>query len=928
MPLYQGSGFWGGKQYQELAELHLPGPSVVIDVRQGSDHDPPLIWDLAVELEDLTTEMRLNEVYRWRYLADCIDLLKLTPLRLDEPVKSGTDFILTTRTGHSKSLRGAEALIEELGKEHLDRVRNNRNGAVKDRDKAKGGSHPIPANPEQATVRVFFLVDAEDTDSLVSAATYAEWLKKWNHEYEEPGRPGRDRRLSTLAICMNAHPHRHHPYALAKHLNHTPATRPALDALILMHTYGDDEVYIGGDIQSYQVELILYVLLLLSLEGLMAADQEMVDNQTLSPYVFTDEYAEQPSLPWSIYLMGISSLEYSARWGARWLDYGLVAKIINIMHDSREVEQEQQLGRLRREVQEKLREWQQEVSTIVPDAFTAAVPELQALEEFQSYLASSPFQGKKLSSSVAILQDFSQRIGQLYTGEGPTLESAMESASLILWHIKRDAMQLPQGDIHEPSQAYELYEKLLALQFQAARLPASLFHGARGMLPRVLQQVTELSELTEEIRAVAENPPDLKEYRAQFELEAQREQEKLERLSKTAGWFSGGRKRQQREEAAGRLSDLARLHLNQVRSVVTARVALILLQEAGLYDPDGKICPYHRRLKSFDKAVSAAQVRASLQQQRAHDRLKLSLSETQVGISQTLTWLSLNSRKDLLEWEQIVESFDELYKNLESTPTSLNLLMEWLLRLMGAEKPSIITQQYLNKSQPHLTRQDDEEKERLHALSSMLVAVLLLLEVVGFDITALQPLLNQYIDLKDRSSEEPSVLESNILGLQRVVREAMLEKATRNGLGDKNQKQFAASFVLRRDQPIERVLAAWVSNQCAGDPLLAQTLDRSGILARLLDNKMTPAEALDDLRERNRLLGYRDEMAGDDRFYLLLAPGEASNDFLKELDLLYSAQIRPVRFPDTEKLIYLHIHRIRQIMPGYFSTAPKQLSPN
>jgi hypothetical protein len=84
--------------------------------------------------------MRLNEVYRWRYLADCIDLLKLTPLRAGEPVKSGSDFILTTRTGHSKSLQGTEALIEELGKEHLDRVRNNRNGAVKDRycDKSQG----------------------------------------------------------------------------------------------------------------------------------------------------------------------------------------------------------------------------------------------------------------------------------------------------------------------------------------------------------------------------------------------------------------------------------------------------------------------------------------------------------------------------------------------------------------------------------------------------------------------------------------------------------------------------------------------------------------------------------------------------------------------------------------------------------------------
>src|SRR5947209_15290546 len=157
MPLYQGSGFWGGKQYQELAELHLPGPSIVIDVRQGSDHDPPLIWDLTVELEDLTMEMRLNQVYRWRYLADCIDFLKLSPLKAEEPVQKGTDFILTNRTGHSKSLRGKDALVEELGKEYLDRVRNNRIGAVRDKDKDRVERQQVSTNPEQATVRVFFL---------------------------------------------------------------------------------------------------------------------------------------------------------------------------------------------------------------------------------------------------------------------------------------------------------------------------------------------------------------------------------------------------------------------------------------------------------------------------------------------------------------------------------------------------------------------------------------------------------------------------------------------------------------------------------------------------------------------------------------------------------------------------------------------------
>src|SRR6266700_1491913 len=313
MPL-QGSGFWDGKQYQELAELHLPGPSVVIDVRQGSDHDPPLIWNLAVELEDLTTEMRLNQVHRWRHLTECIDFLKLAPLNAEGPLRKDADFILTNRHGHSKALQGEEALIEELIIQHLNRVRNNRTGAIRDKSKNAGEALPLAANPEQVTVRVFFLVDAEDLDSLVSAATYAEWLKKGNHEYDEVGRPGRDRRLTALIICMNADPARHHHLKLAEYLNKTPGLRPALDGLFLMHTYGDDEAYIGGDIQAYQVELILYVLLLLSLEGLVVADQEMVAEQSVSPYVFADKEIEHITLPWPLYLIGISSLEYSARW--------------------------------------------------------------------------------------------------------------------------------------------------------------------------------------------------------------------------------------------------------------------------------------------------------------------------------------------------------------------------------------------------------------------------------------------------------------------------------------------------------------------------------------------------------------------------------------------------------------------------------------
>ncbi len=300
----QGSSFWRGKQYQKLEELHLPGPSVVIDVRRGTDHDPPLIWNLGIELEDLSTEMELNRVYRWRHLTNCIDLLKLAPLHWDEPEKELTDFILTTRTGQAKSLQGKNALIDELVTEHLDVVRTNRIGAGRDRDASDLDEARI--DPEQVTVRVIFLVDAEDIDSLVSTATYAKWLKSAYHEYEEFGRSGRDKRISTLAICMNADPFVHHPYTLAQYLNHASKNYPALDAVILLHTYGDDEAYIGGDIQSYQVELILYALLLISLESLTEAEQDTLGDQSPSLYVYNEEYPDQVALPWPIFLMGIS----------------------------------------------------------------------------------------------------------------------------------------------------------------------------------------------------------------------------------------------------------------------------------------------------------------------------------------------------------------------------------------------------------------------------------------------------------------------------------------------------------------------------------------------------------------------------------------------------------------------------------------------
>src|SRR5205823_8237458 len=145
---------------------------------------------------------------------------------------------------------------------------------------------------------------------------------------------------------------------------------------------------IGGDIQSYQVELILYTLLLLSLENLTQLEQDTLENQSLSLYVYNEKILDQLALPWPIFMIGISSLEYSARWGGRWLDYGLVAKIIEIMHETEEVDREDELGELREEVQKKFENWLQEVNDMVTGDFTMVIPRLNVFNELQSYLAS------------------------------------------------------------------------------------------------------------------------------------------------------------------------------------------------------------------------------------------------------------------------------------------------------------------------------------------------------------------------------------------------------------------------------------------------------------------------------------------------------------------------------------------------------------
>jgi hypothetical protein len=304
-----------------------------------------------------------------------------------------------------------------------------------------------------------------------------------------------------------------------------------------------------------------------------------------------------------------------------------------------------------------------------------------------------------------------------------------------------------------------------------------------------------------------------------------------------------------------------------------------------------------------------AQEQASLHQRGAFERLKLGTSPMQGGTLSTSTWLNLNARKDLLlleeTIEQTIEMIQRLGKELIEDNLHLDTLTQSLLRQLATEK------QYDTSTLQ--TSQDDQPsqvQEQLLALSSELVATLLVAEVVGSSILTLHPLLEKYISLEQHDQYTPSLLGENIADLYNLVRAMRLEQAMNSDRGPLPQQEAFESFTTKAKKPVEQLLVAWVENLRETDNQSRHLLSAGNILARLQDLQVKLPDALDDLRKRCKLLGYHDELINGIDAYTLLVPHTDSTNKKTAQPDLQSNQIRLLTFPDEEKLIYLHTYRV------------------
>lgn len=997
MPLRSNIGPGRVFNDNELASRPLPEPAVVIDVRRIMSYDPPLAWHLTAELEDLSTRMRLQGVKRWRFLSECIEFITLDPLPPDRTVDTATRFTLIRGNGAIQSFAMKEELIDHLHKEYVDLVRTNRISAARDMDQSIISSGIPEVELERSTVRVFFLADMADPESLTNAAHYAALLRKKSEEHDNLLRSGREERISPIVICMNSdHLHVRLPetqrssdsadmgsparvivmpdeedaslsaYWTAAQYNKlfSSSISTAFDMIILLYAYRDDEGFVGNDAQLYELELILSTLLLAP-ETIARSHQDEYADRYLARGDLNEEHSLLP--PGEVCMLGIASLEYSANWARRWLNYGLVKKLLQTIRETETIEDERNL--YLSDGKDWLESWWADVRSILPRTMVNVLPGAKGFLEFQRRIDASPFQGVPLCDSLHALESFCQSVGDGYTGtRGATLQQALQSVEHAIPLLKEmPASQRKENRQHLSLDAEPLLE-LRTLQSRANLFSISLFKGATGALPRAISQLSELETRIEggEIGHHSHHLPNLSRLREHFEEQGRKAQRSLalnvwqvplfgRMLSSTllslclvvlvvlVAWFLQGslsflpailthslpqpggislfrlfiilvlalaeflylsrrdkRLRERRESILQPLCQTAMAHLTEVQLAVSATSALRLLQEAGLYHPKGKTGHYKQRLRALDKVLGEAQEQALLHHRGAYERLKLGLSPVQTGTQSSRTWLNLNTRKDLLPWEQTIETFQRLGDKFIQRNKDLDMLAESLLHQLTTEKAPAT-------SLVPLDGQHFAVQESLQAIRSELIATFLVAQVVGSNLITLHPLLERYISLEQRNPYPPSLLGENIAELYTAVKAVKLEQAMNSDMGVGHQEAFE-NFMIKTKKPIEHMLVTWVENLYATDELSG--LVSGSVFAHLQDFQIKLSDALEDLRRRCKMLGYRDESLNGSDAYMLLVPGTVGHDLQDALAALQLNQIRLLQFPDEEKLIYLHTYRV------------------
>lgn len=512
--------------------LPLPPASLIVDLRADEDD---MIDRLRIEIADLTNEMRMLETHHWRLLADFLSFRHIPPmgageistLRPQQDAGAGTacseesgatgngsqavqplnDFqpgltgpiissaqklnnstIFFDDTVGLRELSGnqpidilkqyAEEIVDET-----DRLRNNRMAAISDLDPDLVGT-----NVGDKAVRIILVVDAEQPDSLASAAACAEQLRQFRARKQ---RANQELMLNLTVLCLNVSGEPD-----SQELNELlwDGRWDHVDSLIISECYRYDGVRIAGSIQTYLAELLLYVLLIVP---------PVPVNLAPSPAFEQGTAGERPVFPPNTFLVGLAAMEHSARWGKHLLNFKVVERSIEVLQEDCEHERERTTDVAR----SWLNHWRGKLRSLIPQHVPETIRGIQGITQATNALQ-PPGQVFTLNSfswslSKATLVDLRRYLatltatyiqGEQAQGGNRVLQDALNS-------IPQLEQQLKIWESKETDQRKEI--PLASVQLEAQRVLShrDFFSGAQGAISRAKIQLEELSRAIGELRA-------------------------------------------------------------------------------------------------------------------------------------------------------------------------------------------------------------------------------------------------------------------------------------------------------------------------------------------------------------------------------------------------------------------------------------------
>lgn len=314
---------------ERFNRLPLPAAHLVVDIRGASERGS-IDW-LRVELEDLGNEMKSLAVPRWRAVSKFLSFLRLPPNAGSgffpdddgepEEETAAALFLERQQSGGQESGRSAQEELPFIRQKEklvqtIEQVAEQRARAMQEvREPERQVRGP------DARVRVLFLVDLACQESLISALLWAKHLK--NH-YRKQRQPGGRPELCVALVCLGDREERGKLGLLLQELDRHQA-HIFLDTLILSENYRQCPP--GAErAQAHIAAQLLYALLLF-----FSPTFTFFSTDPSAP-LWHDSQGSLAVWPAQTYVVHIAALEYSARWGRRWLNHGLARTLIDLLH--------------------------------------------------------------------------------------------------------------------------------------------------------------------------------------------------------------------------------------------------------------------------------------------------------------------------------------------------------------------------------------------------------------------------------------------------------------------------------------------------------------------------------------------------------------------------------------------------------------------